>query len=256
MVTCAALILAALLDIQYGTVQSVSGTVSIRSRGVDTALTPKSVGKVLLDGDLAMVAKGSTFVVKLANGRGTKSFPVMSTWQSLLVPVSPTDAAAYKEVQKAFDVAVIRRGGGIAFPSVTPVPCTLFTIVGHPGPYKVAADDVVLYEQPTLNQAALSKAMLDARDTRHVSLVTITVGRSTLDVALMPRDEEATLLSELDAADKRHDANSRHLTRALAFAQHRLFEFARYEVDQLSRAASDAILTAYSRGLPSVRPTR
>ena len=124
-----ALFFAALLgDHPFGTVKTVTGAVTLSSHGVQTALTKNSVGKALLDGDLVLVAKNSTLVVKLTTG-GTQSFATKPTWQNLLIPVVAGDAKAYKAVSKCsaqFDVAVIRRGEvASSSPSGPAVPCSL-----------------------------------------------------------------------------------------------------------------------------------
>src|SRR5579862_2980524 len=198
MLASALLALASIAASQFGTIKTVSGTVHRLSHGVVTALDKKSVGKPLLVGDSVKLDHGASLVVNTS--KGTVPFKPSPAWQPLLTPLSAEDKQAYKTLQSAFDAAVIRRGGGFLFPSGMPVPCTLFTILGPPGPYRVVADDSVLYDRPRLDQAALAKAMLAARDARNVTSVTVTAGRNTVEVPLMPRDEETDLLNQLAAA--------------------------------------------------------
>ena len=102
----------------------------------------------------------------------------------------------------------------------------------------------------------LARALAVARDSRHITTVRITAGSSTLNSPLMAQDEEAELLAQLQAANKLSVAPAKHLARALAFTQHKLYEFARYEVDQLPKLAQDAILKPRSRGIPSICPAQ
>ena len=256
MLASALLAVAVIAASQAPTVQSVTGTVSRRSQGVVSVLTKKNVGKALVYGDSFNVAQGCKITVRTPTTTGpsaTQIFNPSPSWQPLVTPLSVADQAAYTALQSVFDAAVIRRDGGITFPSVFPIPCSLVTIVAPSGPFKVTADDIVLYDRPDLDQRSLAQALLRARDVRRVTTVHFEAGSYHVDSPLMPHDEEAALLTDLQAADERHEANARHLARAGAFGQHRLYEFARYELNQLPRTMSERIK---SRALQSFAPIR
>ncbi|MHB8635369.1 MAG: hypothetical protein ACYC96_02735 [Fimbriimonadaceae bacterium] len=254
MIIGALLVAAGLLSSPYGTVKAVSGVVKLRTHGVVAVLSQHSVGKALLDGDSVMVALHSTLVVKLQRG-GMHTFTPSTVWQPLLSPLPAADAAAYKALQTAFDAALIRRAA-FRFPSGQPVPCTLFTIAPQRGPYKVTAGDDVLFDGPVLNHRAIVKALLAARDVRHLASITIAAGgRKPYEAYLMPHDQEADLLSALGAADECKAGDAHHLARAVAFSHYGLFEFALYELKQMHRRPPQAVLASASE-IVAVRPPR